>query len=507
MWPLADDVGGVTLQCTGSACHGTNAGNCGGPGADCGELISSHGDTGRCSCAGCAGCNEPPAVLRRSPVYFNYSQILLPAAIGVQAECAAVTHGAAANSSGVQPPAGSINCSELLGACLEDMGCKSCFHILQGVSSGAMPVATALSNATCNDSDNATGRVLAALTSPASCVDRALRAAASSENDTLLLRTAWRCARSLPTGRQCIADMGQSIVADDVSDRSWFALWRTASCQALITGVALNLAAVMAKAAPWTACSHTMARMYEYHVMPPLAHCEVAAQACVETPHCKPCLVGEPTAQSVDIQYTTRCEHTLTWIKQACHGLSYANFLKCHDAITTNNSLVYFTAFFGVLSLFGSIAVLAVIHGHRKDLRSLRERILVGVFFSNALYSLANTIPVGLESTEPESCGSPVLGAKAVAHVRGMWFWAKYTMVLYEIFVIYASIVALRSGSVNMPPQHERRAHVACMASGLTIFIAFSLTADEQYRQYHDATTYVAQQSALNEYDAVVRQL
>ena len=52
--------------------------------------------------------------------------------------------------------------------------------------------------------------------------------------------------------------------------------------------------------------------------------------------------------------------------------------------------------------------------------RSLRERILVGIFFGNCIYSFTNIIPVGLESTEAQSCGAPVLGGHAEAAVRGM---------------------------------------------------------------------------------------
>ena len=173
-------------------------------------------------------------------------------------------------------------------------------------------------------------------------------------------------------------------------------------------------------------------------------------------------------------------------------------------AIKTNNIIVYCTSCFGALSLLGSLAVLAVIHGHRKDLRSLRERILVGVFFGNALYSLANTIPAGLENDDPKDCGTATVG-HAVVIVRGLWFWAKYTMVMYELFVIYASVVALKSGSINMKRTHELWAHAACITVGIACFAGFTVTAGKAYRDQTEATTYEAQQAAQGDYDALVK--
>jgi len=78
----------------------------------------------------------------------------------------------------------------------------------------------------------------------------------------------------------------------------------------------------------------------------------------------------------------------------------------------------------GALSLVSAFAVLAVIFGYRKDCRSLRERILLGVFIGNIIYSLVNTIPISLEQTGANTCGNPVYGG-AQAAVRGFWFWGK----------------------------------------------------------------------------------
>ena len=76
-------------------------------------------------------------------------------------------------------------------------------------------------------------------------------------------------------------------------------------------------------------------------------------------------------------------------------------YLKCSDTVTTNNQLVYVTSVFGSLSLLGALAIVAVIYAYRKDEESLRERILIGVFFGNAIYSAVNIVPIGSSTRTP----------------------------------------------------------------------------------------------------------
>ena len=491
-------------QCTGQQCNSNALGqnNCGNIAPACGRIISNASPDGYCACAGCANC---PAVAPvpglgptiAPPVYFNYSQLLLPAAIGVQTACAAATNG---GNSGAQPPPNSGNCSDSPDRCLNDPTCRGCFQILRDVNSGRENISAALANSTCTAPD--TVDKLLALTG----CQKNDRSTPSPESTALV--NAWRCVESLPAGRECIASMGRLVAAGDQSWGSWFAVLTSPSGRALMTAVSSSTSLHQRN----PLCLNIVEQLQGYRppllsaasVFPRVATCEISAQICVYTPACKACLVGDPTAESVAIQYTPACKLPLAVFGSTCAGTDYVNYLECHDVIKTNNIIVYATSCFGALSLLGSLAVLAVIHGHRKDLRSLRERILVGVFFGNALYSLANTIPVGLENDDPKDCGTNTLGGDTAVNVRGLWFWAKFTMVMYELFVIYASVVALKSGSINMKRKHELWAHAACLTIGIFFYISFILAGGSAYRDYTDATTYEAQQAARGLYDWLV---
>ena len=63
--------------------------------------------------------------------------------------------------------------------------------------------------------------------------------------------------------------------------------------------------------------------------------------------------------------------------------------------------------------------VLALICGHHKGERSLRQRVLIGVFFGNAVCSAVNTVPVGLQKDGRNDCGKPVCPG-SVASVRAL---------------------------------------------------------------------------------------
>jgi hypothetical protein len=80
-------------------------------------------------------------------------------------------------------------------------------------------------------------------------------------------------------------------------------------------------------------------------------------------------------------------------------------------------------------------------------------------------------------------------------------------MVAYELFVIYASVVALRTGSINMPRDHERLAHAGCVVVGVAGFCGFYFPAARLYSEYLAATDYAPQQAALNSYDGLVMEM
>ena len=182
--------------------------------------------------------------------------------------------------------------------------------------------------------------------------------------------------------------------------------------------------------------------------------CPYQALICDDTPACRSCLAAKPTADHALIHYTPNCKLPLRALTRGCTAAKgyagYIKYLSCPDSVAINNRVVIATSVFGVIGLIAALSAAAVIYGYRKDTRSLRERILFGIMFGNAIYSLTNTIPVGYESTAPESCGNSLMASSEGA-IRGMWFWGKYTMVPYELFIIAASIVTLKTGSINVP--------------------------------------------------------
>ena len=54
----------------------------------------------------------------------------------------------------------------------------------------------------------------------------------------------------------------------------------------------------------------------------------------------------------------------------------------------TQNAAKWATAVFGGLSILASLAVLAVTYAYGKDRRSLRDRIVVGLFLANIAFSI-----------------------------------------------------------------------------------------------------------------------
>ena len=191
--------------------------------------------------------------------------------------------------------------------------------------------------------------------------------------------------------------------------------------------------------------------------------CQFEAIKCGQDPTCSTCLAGDPTGSGVVIRYTSACAIPIRGVVSACGNSSFLSYTACSENVSINNRIVAATQWFGGVSLAGCLCVFAVIFAYRKDQRSLRERILVGVFAGNTIYSLVNLVPISAEHVDSYNCGDPVIASpQSQAWVRGLWFWGKYTMVGYELFVVFASVVALRTGSINMRRVHERAAHGCC---------------------------------------------
>ena len=196
--------------------------------------------------------------------------------------------------------------------------------------------------------------------------------------------------------------------------------------------------------------------------------CEVGIMNChFEEPGCVACFATDSSSGSCD---TPR----LAFIQRSCY---------CPAAFTIDARFVYATGAFGVLSVLGSLCVLAVVYGYNKDRRSHRDRILVGMFLGNLVFSIGNTIPYNLVGAEDNSqCGVPALSVTAQCAGQGLWMGGKFTMALFEVFIVAASIASLRTGSIAMPWRYELPAHVACVAVGVGVFIYF----DARCVEYRD---------------------
>ena len=96
----------------------------------------------------------------------------------------------------------------------------------------------------------------------------------------------------------------------------------------------------------------------------------------------------------------------------------------------------------GCLGCLGCLSVLAVIFGHNRDRRCLRDRILAGMFVSNLVFSAGYLVPY------LNRCPDTVpLAGDSVA--IGIIISGKYMMVTYELFIVGASVVALRTGATS----------------------------------------------------------
>jgi len=112
--------------------------------------------------------------------------------------------------------------------------------------------------------------------------------------------------------------------------------------------------------------------------------CIFQSMLCDDADSCRVCLGGPPTATSVPVKGGSRCQDPLVVITASCPA-SYLDYMACPATVAANNGLVVATSVFGAISTVAVVCTLAVIYGHRKDRRSLRERILAGVFAGNLL--------------------------------------------------------------------------------------------------------------------------
>ena len=113
--------------------------------------------------------------------------------------------------------------------------------------------------------------------------------------------------------------------------------------------------------------------------------------------------------------------------------------------------------------------------GYNYTRRSLRSRILVGMFAVNVMYSIGNVIPTPLHYTSNDDlCGTLVVSPTTAAVGKGLFLGSKYAMVLYELFIVGTSLLSLKTGRTELPRRVEISAHATCVAVGVGLFVGWT---------------------------------
>jgi hypothetical protein len=155
------------------------------------------------------------------------------------------------------------------------------------------------------------------------------------------------------------------------------------------------------------------------------------------------------------------------------HFLEYGTDLlcqQCSSTVHTINSVVFATATIGGVSTAACLAVGLTIVAHSRDRESQRARIMLGLMVANAVHSSANAIPLAALLTSATHCGDLALSFETIRFGRAWWFTGKYGLVCLELFIIGASMWALRSGTSAVPRWVEGCAHTSCFAAAALAF-------------------------------------
>jgi hypothetical protein len=168
--------------------------------------------------------------------------------------------------------------------------------------------------------------------------------------------------------------------------------------------------------------------------------------------------------------------------------------------VHTINVIVFATAAVGGASAASCFAVAATIVAHGHDRVSMRDRIVVGLMMANAVYSTANAIPLNALRTDVVDCGRLAMSFDAIRFGRAWWFCGKYGLVGFELFVLGASICAMRRGFTTAVPRcAEATAHAACCAlAALAFAVFYTLCAHINANGYNESTESVAYTNAFN---------
>ena len=149
------------------------------------------------------------------------------------------------------------------------------------------------------------------------------------------------------------------------------------------------------------------------------------------------------------------------------------DYANCPAYVLTNR-FGNATIVVGGIGFVAAMLVVLVIFAYRKDRGAMRERIILGLTLSSAVYSAMCMAP--LQAFNPDC--THIASASDLALVRIWWFAAKFAVVGYEIFILAASVFLLKTGKVALSTSAEVSAHCAIVA----IFLGISTFAGIAYR-------------------------
>eukprot|EP00035_Acanthoeca_spectabilis_P006245 m.122361 g.122361 ORF g.122361 m.122361 type:complete len:1121 (+) comp13417_c0_seq1:122-3484(+) len=203
-------------------------------------------------------------------------------------------------------------------------------------------------------------------------------------------------------------------------------------------------------------------------------------------PICARCLNGTAGPRNTEL-----CSTILADTQSAC--------AECPSSISAINTIVHATSLVGIVSVTMCSLVLVVIFAYGRDKTSMRERILIGLFLANIAYSVANIIPMNRLRTLNAKCGQLALSFSTIRFWRAWWFFGKYGLVSFELFILGASLWSLLRGAPRLSRLSEAGLHLLCAAVAAASFIGFWVRAYSINRAgYNEA----AQTEALNEPDS-----
>lgn len=104
--------------------------------------------------------------------------------------------------------------------------------------------------------------------------------------------------------------------------------------------------------------------------------------------------------------------------------------------------------------------------------------------------SAANAIPTGQLHTGVGDCGHFEQSFATIRFGRALWFYGKYAIVSFEIFIVGSSMWALRYGARTVSKCAEAAMHATCTAVGTAAFVTFYiLSGDAMHAHGFNAAT------------------